>query len=78
MPTLDQIANDPTQAEMLTPAELAKRLKITRATVYNHLGRWGVKEGVLRLGPRCTRIDWPTFLARWRAGKIEIQGKDDE
>lgn len=65
-------------AELLTPAELAKRLKVTRATVYNHLGHWGPSEGVVRLGSRCTRIDWPTFWQRLMAGKISLKGGRDE
>lgn len=63
--------------ELLTPAELAKKLKVTRATVYNHLGHWGPAEGVVRLGPRCTRIDWPTFWQCLAAGKIVLKGRDD-
>lgn len=59
-------------SELLTPDELAKRLKVARGTVYNHLGHWGPDDGVVRLGPRCTRIDWDVFYRRMREGKIRL------
>ncbi len=64
-----------TEAELLTPEQLARRLQLAKATIYNHLGRWDEEDGVVRLGPRCTRINWAVFLARLMAGKITLRAK---
>jgi hypothetical protein len=61
--------------ELLTPEQLAQRLQLAKSTVYNHLGQWDEKDGVVRLGPRCTRINWPVFFERLMAGKISLRAK---
>ena len=59
-------------SDIITPQELAQRLKLSLGTVYNHLGRLGVESGVIRFGARCTRINWPVFYARLCEGKIVV------
>jgi hypothetical protein len=36
----------------------------------NRLGRLGERDGVVRIGPRCTRINWPLFWQRLCEGKL--------
>lgn len=57
-------------ADIITPEELAARLKLKRRTVYNHLGTLDEKCGVFRIGSRLTRIDWNIFYPRLLAGAI--------
>ena len=59
----------------LTPTQLAMRLSLKPATIRQKLGEWGEADGVFRLGPRCTRIDWTIFEARFRAGKLGEKGR---
>jgi hypothetical protein len=56
--------------DIITPEDLAKRLKLSVGTVYNRLGKLSEKDGVVRMGPRCTRINWPLFWQRLCEGKL--------
>jgi hypothetical protein len=60
----------PQAADIITPEDLADRLKLSVGTVYNRLGRLSEKDGVVRMGPRCTRINWPLFWQRLCDGKL--------
>jgi hypothetical protein len=62
--------------DLLTPEQLSKRLQLSLASVYNKLGQLTEEDGVLRLGPRCTRIEWTTFMDRLRKGKIKFRPKE--
>ena len=64
---MDAVLSGP---EILTAEELAGRLKISVGTVYNRLGKLGERDGVVRIGPRCTRINWPLFWQRLCEGKL--------
>jgi hypothetical protein len=64
-------ANDPGVVELLTPEELARRLGLKVTTIYERLARLDEQHGVVRIGPKCTRINWPVFLAKLRAGEID-------
>ena len=65
------VARDP-GPDILTPSELARRLKVSLGTVYNNLGRLGVESGVTRPSARCTRINWHVFYARLCEGRISF------
>jgi hypothetical protein len=56
--------------DIITPEDLAERLKLSVGTVYNRLGKLSEKDGVVRMGPRCTRINWPLFWQRLCEGKL--------
>jgi hypothetical protein len=64
--------------DIITPEELARRLKLSVGTVYNRLGQLGRECGVVRLGPKCTRINWPIFWARLCEGEINFRAKNHE
>jgi hypothetical protein len=64
--------------DIITPEELARRLKLSIGTVYNRLGQLGRECGVVRLGPKCTRINWPIFWARLCDGEIAFRPKTHE
>lgn len=58
------------QSDLITPRELAARIKLTHGTIKNRLHQWTERDGVYRLGPKCTRIDWQVFMARLSEGKL--------
>jgi hypothetical protein len=60
----------PQAADIITPEDLAERLKLSVGTVYNRLGKLGERDGVVRIGPKCTRINWPLFWQRLCEGKL--------
>jgi hypothetical protein len=60
----------PQTEDLITPEDLAARLKLSVGTVYNRLGKLGPRDGVVRVGPRCTRINWPVFWQRLYEGKL--------
>ena len=60
----------PQLMDIITPEDFAERLKLSIGTVYNRLGRLSEKDGVVRMGPRCTRINWPLFWRRLCEGKL--------
>jgi hypothetical protein len=62
------------RAEMITPRELAARIKLTHGTIKNRPHHWTERDGVYRLGPKCTRIDWRAFMARLSEGKLGSKG----
>jgi hypothetical protein len=66
----------PAASDLITPDQLATRLQVSVGTIYNRIGHWGVDDGVVRLGPRCTRINWPVFWQRLLDGKIVFRSKD--
>jgi hypothetical protein len=64
--------------DIITPEELARRLKLRVGTIYNRLGQLGRESGVVRLGPKCTRKDWPVFWARLCDGQIDFRPRNHE
>jgi hypothetical protein len=64
--------------DIITPEELARRLKLRVGTIYNRLGQLGRESGVVRLGPKCTRINWPVFWARLCDGQIDFRPRNHE
>jgi hypothetical protein len=58
-PVLNGGEPDPVDS-LLSLDEVAARLKLSKGTIYNWIGRAGEKEGVFRLGNR-TRVDWNLF-----------------
>jgi hypothetical protein len=66
-------SDEPTGAvEFLTPDQLAKRLQVGRNTIYKYLAQLGPEDGVVKLGPKSTRIDWVCFRTRLFTGKIRF------
>jgi len=62
--------------DIITPEELARRLKLRVGTIYNRLGQLGRESGVARLGPKCTRINWPVFWAPLCDGQIDFRPRE--
>ena len=60
----------PAAGDLITPRELALRLKLSLGTINNHLGSMDARRGVVRFGGKCTRINWPVFWAKLQAGEI--------
>jgi hypothetical protein len=69
---------DPLLVDLITPEDLAERLKISVGTVYNRLGRLSQRDGVVRIGSKCTRINWPVFWQRLCEGKLDFSVKGRE
>jgi hypothetical protein len=66
----------PTAEDLITPRELALRLRLSLGTINNHLGSMDARCGVVRFGGKCTRINWPVFWAKLEAGEINIRAKE--
>ena len=60
----------PGHVELLTVEELARRLGLKPATIYERIGRLDERHGVVRIGVKCTRINWLIFWAKLQAGEI--------
>ena len=54
----------PAAGDLITPRELALRLKLSLGTINNHLGSMDARCGVVRFGGKCTRIKWPLFWVK--------------
>ncbi len=66
----------PAAEDLITPRELALRLRLSLGTINNHLGSMDARWGVVRFGGKCTRINWPVFWAKLEAGEINMRAKE--
>jgi hypothetical protein len=61
--------------DLITVAEVARRLGLAIGTVYNRIGRLDEQDGVVRWGSKCTRINWTVFYGRLSSGQISMRPK---
>jgi excisionase family DNA binding protein len=54
--------------ELITPQEAARRLRISRMTIYRRIHDGTI--GGVRLGPRLLYIDWQELCAQLRNGSM--------
>lgn len=61
------------KVEVLTPDELAARMKIPVSRVYTNIsdGEWGANQGIFHLGNRTTRIVWEIFFRDQVMNRLE-------